>query len=158
MDTTTLARERYVSITTFKRDGKAVSTPVWIAGENGVLLVHSEADSWKVKRIRRDGHVRLAPCNARGVVHGEAVEADATLEKDTSEVSALLARKYGLMFRAVGLFTRTLRALRRQSQPASVTIRIVPRLHDLAEPLSIARPPQDGADSRVRAVVKGGTR
>jgi uncharacterized protein len=157
MDTTTLAQERYVSITTFKRDGTAVSTPVWIAGENGLLLVHSDADSWKVKRIRRDGHVRLAPCNARGVVHGEAVDADATLEEDTSEVSALLARKYGLMFRAVGLFTRTLRTLRRQSQPASVTIRIVPRVNAPAE-LSIARRPQDGADSRVHAVVEGGTR
>jgi uncharacterized protein len=158
MDTTTLARERYVSITTFRRDGTAVSTPVWIAGEDGVLLVHSDADCWKVKRIRRDGHVRLAPCNARGVVHGDAVDADATLDEDTSEVSALLARKYGLMFRAVGLFTRTLRTLRRQSQPASVTIRIVPRLNDPAKPLSIARQPQDGADSRMHAGVKGGTR
>lgn len=158
METTTLARERYVSITTFKRDGTAVSTPVWIAGDDGVLLVHSEADSWKVKRIRRDGHVRLAPCNAWGVVHGDAVDADATLDEDTNEVSTLLARKYGLMFRAVGLVTRTLRTLRRHPEPASVAIRIVPRLNNPTKPLSIERQPQHGADSRVHAGANGGTR
>ncbi len=109
------------------RDGTPVSTPVWVAGGDGALLVHSEADSWKVRRIRRDCHVRVAPCNARGVVRGDPVDADAALDEDTTQVSALLARKYGLMFRAVGVFTRTLRALRRRPEPASVTIRIVPR-------------------------------
>ena len=158
MDPATLARERYVSITTFKCDGTAVSTPVWIAGDGGVLLVHSEADSWKVKRIRRDGHVRLAPCNAWGVVHGDAVDADAMLDEDTNEVSTLLARKYGLMFRAVGLLTRTLRILRRQPEPASVAIRIVPRPNNPTKPLAVARQPQHDADSRVHAGVKGGMR
>jgi hypothetical protein len=53
--------------------------PVWCAADNGILLVFSEADSWKVKRIRRDAHVRLAPCSARGKPRGPAVDADASL-------------------------------------------------------------------------------
>jgi Pyridoxamine 5'-phosphate oxidase len=54
VDSTALATEPFVSITTFKRDGTPVSVPVWCAADNGTLLVFSEADSWKVKRIRRD--------------------------------------------------------------------------------------------------------
>ena len=122
-----LARERFVSITTFKRDGTAVSTPVWAVGENGNLLVITEANTWKVKRIRRDGHVRLAPCTARGAVRGEAIDADATIENDTSTVEKLLAEKYGLWYRGYMRFSALSRKLRRQPTPTGVTIRITPR-------------------------------
>jgi PPOX class probable F420-dependent enzyme len=128
MDTTALAKAHYLSITTFKRDGTPVSTPVWVAADNGTLLVHSEAKSWKVKRIRRDGHVRIAPSSARGTVHGDAVDADATIDEDTATVEKLLAQKYGLIFRAEKSFTAIVRKLRRRRPAASVTIRIVPRL------------------------------
>ena len=59
VDSAALATEPFVSITTFRRDGTPVSVPVWCAADNGTLLVFSAADSWKVKRIRRDAHVRL---------------------------------------------------------------------------------------------------
>ena len=115
MTTTELANEQYVNITTFKRDGTPVSTPVWVAGENGNLLVISEADSWKVKRIRRDGHVRITPCSARGTPRGEGVDADATLDSDTAAVEKLLAQKYGWMYRAYMRFSALTRRLRRQA-------------------------------------------
>ena len=127
MTTGELANEQFVSITTFKRDGTPVSTPVWVAGENGNLLVISEADSWKVKRIRRDGHVRITPCSARGTPHGETVDADATLDSDTAAVEKLLAQKYGWMYRAYMRFSALTRRLRRQAAPRGVTIRITPR-------------------------------
>ena len=95
MDITALAREEYLSIMTFKRDGTPVSTPVWVVADNGTLLVHSEAKSWKVKRIRRDGHVR----SARGTVRGETVDADATIDDDTATAETLLTQKHGLIFR-----------------------------------------------------------
>jgi hypothetical protein len=85
MDSPALAKEPFVSITTFKRDGTPVSVPVWCAADNGTLLVFSEADSWKVKRIRRDAHVRLAPCSARGKPHSPAVDADASLVEETTQ-------------------------------------------------------------------------
>jgi PPOX class probable F420-dependent enzyme len=56
---------------------------VWCAADNGTLLVISEADFWKVKRIRCDAHVRLAPCSARGTPRGPAVDADASLVEET---------------------------------------------------------------------------
>jgi PPOX class probable F420-dependent enzyme len=126
MTTSELANEQYMSITTFKRDGTPVSTPVWVAGENGNLLVISEADSWKVKRIRRDGHIRIAPCSVRGVIRGEPTDAEATIDPDTTAVETLLARKYGWMYRTYMRFSALTRKLRRQPTPTGVTIRITP--------------------------------
>ena len=57
---------KYVSLTTFRRDGTPVSTPVWFVSENGGLLVETDGDSYKVKRIRRDDAVTLTSCNAMG--------------------------------------------------------------------------------------------
>src|SRR5512132_2218169 len=94
MDSGALAKEPFVSITTFRRDGAPVSVPVWCAADNGALLVFSEADSWKVRRIRRNGHVRIAPCSARGKPRGPAVDADAGLVEETIRFQALLAKKY----------------------------------------------------------------
>jgi uncharacterized protein len=134
---TALAKERYVSITTFKRDGTPVSTPVWCAGENGTLLVLSAANSWKVKRIRREPHVRIAACSARGKPRGMAIDADATILDETRKVALLLARKYGLAYRAYMLWMNTTRRIRRQRPTLSVTIAITPRNgFDVAEGLS----------------------
>lgn len=121
-----LGKEPYISLTTFKRDGTPVSTPVWVAGDDGRLLVHSAADTWKVKRIRRDSHVRVASCGATGKVHGEAIAAEAAIRPDTALVEELEARKYGLKYRLVHLSGVLNRTLRRQPAPESVTIEIVP--------------------------------
>jgi PPOX class probable F420-dependent enzyme len=87
---------KYLSLTSFKRDGTGVATPVWFVGDNGHLLVETDADSYKVKRIRRDAHVQLAVCDARGRVHGEPIEADARIlpENERERVERLLAQKY----------------------------------------------------------------
>jgi PPOX class probable F420-dependent enzyme len=122
-----LASEPFISLTTFRRDGTPASTPVWVAGDDGRLLVHSDADTWKVKRIHRDSHVRVASCGATGQVRGEAFEGEAMILADTSLVEALEARKYGLVYRAIALFRTLSRRLRRQPAPESVTIKIVPR-------------------------------
>jgi len=127
MNATALAHERYVSITTFRRDGTPVSTPVWCAGDNGSLLVFSEANSGKVKRIRHDPHVRITPCSARGRPHGEAVEADADIAEDTTRVQVLLAGKYSWAWRGYTSLMAAIRRVRRQGRPESVTIRIVLR-------------------------------
>ena len=73
-DPVTLAKEPFINVTTFKRDRTAVPTPVWCAAKNGSLLVFSEADSGKVKRIRHDPHVTVAPCSFRGTPRGQAID------------------------------------------------------------------------------------
>ena len=139
-----LADESFVSLTTFRRDGTPVSTPVWVVGHEGRLLIHSDADTWKVKRIRRDSHVRVAPCGATGKVRGEALEAEATVLSDTSLVDALETRKYGLMYQVFRLFGALSRRLRRRPPSESVTIEIVPG------PAPTSRPEARATGDRVR--------
>jgi len=118
-----LAEERYVSLTTFRKDGTPVSTPVWVAGdEEGRLLVWTAAESWKVKRIRRDHHVRVAPCTGLGKERGDAIEAQAEIVPDVDLVQELEQRKYGWQSHLFGALTAAMRWIRRQPPPESVTL------------------------------------
>jgi uncharacterized protein len=97
----TLARfgnQKYISLETFKKNGEGVKTPVWFVLNDGALYVYTEADSWKVKRIRNNPGVRVAPCNIRGVVKGPWVDAVASIvDGDERRVAdKLLDRKYFL--------------------------------------------------------------
>jgi PPOX class probable F420-dependent enzyme len=65
---------KYISLETFKKNGQGVKTPVWFVLHNGALYVYTEADSWKVRRIRNDPRVRVAVCNIRGDIKGELLD------------------------------------------------------------------------------------
>ena len=100
---------QYLSITSFKGDGTGVATPVWFAGEGGRLLVMTDAHSGKVKRIRRDPYVEVAPCSARGTVRSTPTPAHAVIlpASETERGKRLIARKY----RVALLFVRPIRAI-----------------------------------------------
>jgi PPOX class probable F420-dependent enzyme len=124
-----LATERHISLTTFKRDGTTASTPVWVVSDDGRrLLVWSGADTWKVKRIRRDPRVLVAASDARGNVDGEPVEATARLlGPDAGElVQGLLRKKYGLLKRGLDAFNTGARVLSRRPKSSAEYIEIVP--------------------------------
>jgi PPOX class probable F420-dependent enzyme len=77
---------RQCLVTTFRRSGEPVPTPVNFGLSDGRLYFRSEPRSAKVKRLRRDPHVRVCPCNMRGRPTGEAVEGTArVLEGDAAE-------------------------------------------------------------------------
>jgi PPOX class probable F420-dependent enzyme len=121
-----LTDERYVSITTFRRDGTPASTPVWVVSDDPHrLLVATGAGTWKVKRIKRDPHVRVAGCNARGKVHGEAVDAVAHLVDERPLVRRLQHEKYGWQMRllegASGLWLRVTRKPRPEEAFIEIT-------------------------------------
>ena len=107
-----LASEAYVSLVTFRRNGDGVETPVWIAPDpdDARLYVYTNRTSWKVKRIRNDPRVRLAPCTASGRVTGGWSDGRARMIDDLSEAQhgfdAVIA-KYGWQMRA-GLFASRL--------------------------------------------------
>ena len=118
-----LAEQRYVSLTTFRKDGTPVSTPVWVAGdEGGRLLVWTGANTWKVKRIRRDHHVRVASCTGFGKVRGDAIDAHAEIVSDSDLVRELEQRKYGWERRFVVALNATVRWIRRRPPAESVTL------------------------------------
>ena len=87
---------KYLSLTSHRRDGTPVATPVWFVTENGRLLVSTDAGSYKVKRIRRNPTVSIAACTASGRLRGETVEARAEIlpESEGPHVDALMKRKY----------------------------------------------------------------
>lgn len=123
---------KYLSLTSFKRDGTGVATPVWFVNDDGHLLVETDADSYKVKRIRRDAHVRIALCDARGRARGEPVEADARIlpEDERERVERLLAHKYWVDRHTVYPVYRLVMRLRGQqsrTHEPPVTLEITPR-------------------------------
>lgn len=88
---------RYLSVTTFRRDGRTVSTPVWFLLAHGQLWARSAADSGKVKRIRRDPRVRLAPCDRHGTETAPPMDATAAVlqREDHPQLYRALLRRYG---------------------------------------------------------------
>ena len=134
-------RGKYLSLTSFRRDGSGVATPVWFAADNGHLVAETDADSYKVKRIRRDPHVRIAVCDARGRLRGEAVDAEARILPDSERerVERLLARKYRIdRFTVLPLYRLVMRLRGRgeRTHEHPVAIAIAPQGND--EPLPSA--------------------
>jgi len=99
---------KYLLLTTFRKDGTPVPTPVWAARDGESLVVWTVNDSGKVKRIRRDGAVTLAPCTARGVPTGDAIDGRAELldAAGTERSRSLIARKYGVVGKLAMLASR----------------------------------------------------
>ena len=87
---------KYLSLTSFKRDGTGVATPVWFVIDDGRLLVKTGRESFKVKRIRNNPAVMIAPCSASGRLRGEPVPAQAEVlpPGQPDPVERLMARKY----------------------------------------------------------------
>ena len=104
-----LGAEPYTSLVTFRRDGREVATPVWIVQEGERLYVFTERRAGKVKRLRNDTRIRLAPCDVRGRVHGDSVTGRAEIVADPeveARAYAAFDRKYGWQMRLVNLASR----------------------------------------------------
>jgi PPOX class probable F420-dependent enzyme len=127
--TTPVFGGKYLSITSFKRDGAGVATPVWFVQEARRLLVQTDASSGKAKRIRRNPQVLVAACTATGRMLADPVPARAELlgDAELGRVERLLAAKYRIDL----LVIRPLRSLqaalhRRRPRPRSVILAITP--------------------------------
>src|SRR5688572_81584 len=104
-----LDREAYISLATFRRDGRAVPTPVWFARRGERLYVFTESDAGKVKRLRNGPHARIAACNALGRLRGDWIEARGRVVDDPSterDAYAALQKKYGWQMTMVDFFSR----------------------------------------------------
>jgi len=103
-----LAGQRYVRLSTFRKDGRAVPTPVWFArvGEN--LYVVTGRDTGKAKRIRNNPDVALAPSDFRGRPKGPDLRAVAAVtdEQKGGPADRALRAKYGWQYRVFELVER----------------------------------------------------
>ena len=101
-----LAESRFVSLTTFRRSGSPVSTPVWVGRDGGSLVVLTPVGSGKVKRLRHDPRVEIRPCGRFGKVPDgvEPVAGTAELREDPADVErarSTIRRTYPLESRLV---------------------------------------------------------
>ena len=124
----TLKDESYLSITTFRRDGTQASTPVWFVSDDlrKRLFVATGARTWKVRRIRRDPHVRVARCTARGRVTGEPIDGVARIVDEGPLVRRLQTEKYGWQKWLIEKAYSLTRAVRRKPAEAAIFLEIVP--------------------------------
>ena len=88
--------QKYISLTTFRKSGVGVPTPVWFGEENGKLYVMTRGDMWKSKRLRNNPKVKVAPCTMRGKVTGPEFPATARILPKEEHASArrTINRKY----------------------------------------------------------------
>jgi uncharacterized protein len=99
--------QKYISLTTFRKTGAAVATPVWFGEQDDKLYVMTRSDMGKTKRIRNNSQVRVAPCTIRGKVTGPEFAATARLlpPEDFARARQPIDRKY-LMARLTSPFSR----------------------------------------------------
>jgi PPOX class probable F420-dependent enzyme len=99
MANSTVGSSRYIALTTFRRDGRPVTTPVWAASLGDKLYVVTAMSTGKARRVSATGRVRFAPCNASGSrILGEWQEGTGRIVQDEArrrEALAALQRKYG---------------------------------------------------------------
>lgn len=94
----TLAKARYINLETYRKNGTAVQTPVWTARVGEELVIFTNGNSYKVKRLRRNQSVRVAPCGVRGALKGPWHDGNGRIVTDSSQERAAyvaLRKKYG---------------------------------------------------------------
>ena len=64
------SNQKYVNLETYRKNGQAVQTPVWFVIDNGQISIRTDENSGKIKRAKKNPHVRITPCNARGYPKG----------------------------------------------------------------------------------------
>lgn len=103
------AEERYVSLSTYRRNGIEVATPVWIAESGGRYYLFSEGRAGKVKRLRLNKKARMASCDFRGKIRGNWLEARGRVVTDARTVETAykaLRCKYGWQMMVGDFFSK----------------------------------------------------
>ncbi|MBB2947647.1 hypothetical protein FB565_007418 [Actinoplanes lutulentus] len=116
-----IAASKQISLTTYRKDGTPVATPVWHVADGDTITTVSSADAWKVKRLRRNAQVEIVRCDVRGKIDPDArpVRGTATLlpPSETEAARRLLESRY-VSARIGGTLTRLLHIKR----PAGIGI------------------------------------
>ncbi|MEI6042906.1 MAG: PPOX class F420-dependent oxidoreductase [Chloroflexota bacterium] len=118
---------KYLSLTTFRKTGKPVPTPVWFAQRNYTLYISTAKPSGKVKRLRNNPKVTIAPCTGRGQVTGSVEEANARFVTDPQELKVanqVLAKKYGLARRTLYLMVKIVQLVQRKPSVEQVYLAV----------------------------------
>lgn len=124
-----LGGERFISLTTLRRSGEAVATPVWVGRDGEALVVLTPADSGKVKRLRHDPRVEMRPCGRFGKVRegATAVTGRAVVREDATEIDrarAIIQRTYPVESRVIFGIERLIELLRGRARTRRLALHI----------------------------------
>jgi PPOX class probable F420-dependent enzyme len=120
---------RYISLTTFKRDGSPVSSAVWITGADGTYVFTTGSNAWKTKRLLRNPSVEVRVCNVRGHPAPSATKFTGTATVATSPDAVAAAQraleaKYGWQFKATQLVDGLKKRFGRGDDQETVAIKL----------------------------------
>ena len=103
-----VANAKYILLTTFTKEGRPKPTAIWAAPDGDRLLVITEDNSWKVKRIRNTPRVTLAICDPRGNPKSDAIEAVARVldKSEAPDVQRAINKRYGVLGWLFGIYTK----------------------------------------------------
>lgn len=105
-----LKDRQFCLLTTFKRSGEGVATPMWFCLDGETVYMTTRSLSWKVKRLRANPQVRIGWSNSSGKRHGKLISAHGVVLEDPEEIAkakTLLAKKYGLKLKLANFVLRT---------------------------------------------------
>jgi uncharacterized protein len=104
-----LSKHQYINLETYRKNGKAVTTPVWFTIDDERILVVTGNKTGKIKRLKNNPKVRVAPSGIRGQPKGEWLTGNAVLADSAQLEHALNLRikKYGFKAKLSRLFSRT---------------------------------------------------
>jgi len=90
---------RYINLESYKKDGKAVLTPVQSIQGNGLVYFRTDPRTWKVKRIGRNPHVRVVPSNRSGKPTGTWVDGRAQIleRQERDRMMVVFKKEYGMV-------------------------------------------------------------
>ncbi len=104
-----LSQYRYIKLETLKRNGEGLATPVWFTVDGRKISVVTRNQTGKVKRLRNNPNVRVAPCGMTGQLKGQWYNGKASMANSEELHNALRLRskKYGFRVRLAGILSRT---------------------------------------------------
>jgi PPOX class probable F420-dependent enzyme len=114
--------EKYISLETYRKNGQAVQSPVWVLEDGGMVYVRTDPTSWKAKRIRKNPRVRIAPSDMRGKTTGQWVDGEAHFieGQEADQKIKQFKEKYGAGLRLTDFFN----GLRGRRATAIISIRL----------------------------------
>ena len=120
-----LIAAHYITVTTFRKNGAPVATPLWFVEHAGTLYAHTQLTSGKVKRIQHNINVLIAPCTSSGIATEHPVAAIARIVTDPDEealAEQLLSHKYGMMRKIYYGFFDLTRLMRHRAKPSMIVL------------------------------------
>jgi PPOX class probable F420-dependent enzyme, Rv2061 family len=116
-----LSKFKYITIETFRKNGAGVRTPIWFIIYQGLIYFRTDVNSGKVKRIRNNPHVRIAPCDIRGNLKGNWFDGKVKFADlaESSITHSMIDKKYGFITTLIRIFNKI-----RRTNPVVIAISI----------------------------------